>query len=86
MLARNLGRHREAIAHFEDALTYNARFDLKAHVIRTRCELARTLAGETSPHAKKQVRSLLEHAQKDAHKLGLRRLSEEAERLLKDDV
>ncbi|MBN1655363.1 MAG: AAA family ATPase [Deltaproteobacteria bacterium] len=84
MLARTLGRHREAIVHFEDALEHNARFNLKAQVVRTRCELARTLADSTAQAAQRRTHSLLQQALEDARKLGLLRLSDDAERLLRD--
>jgi tetratricopeptide (TPR) repeat protein len=82
MLARALGRNDDAIAHFENALEQNARFDLKAHVIRTRCELASTLAEDTGRTDKSRARSLLNQAMEDARKLGLHRLFDDAQQLL----
>lgn len=84
LLARTLGRQRDAVAHFEHALEHNARFDLKAQVVRTRCELARTLAGGGTRTAPKRARTLLRQALEDARKLGLLKLSDDAERLLRD--
>jgi hypothetical protein len=84
MLARALGRHRQAIAHFEHALEYNARFGLKAQVVRTRCELARILADSSARSARRRAKTLLQPALEDARKLRLLRLYGEAERLLRE--
>jgi tetratricopeptide (TPR) repeat protein len=84
ILARALGRNREAIAHLEQALVQNERFGLKAQVVRTRYELARTLTGNTTRTARKRARSLLEQTLEAARALGLKRVSDDAERLLSD--
>lgn len=84
MLARTLGRHREAVAHLEEALEHNARFNLKAQIVRTRCELARTLADSGARSTQRRARSLLQQALEDARKLGLQRLCGEADRLLRE--
>ncbi|MBN1655850.1 MAG: AAA family ATPase [Deltaproteobacteria bacterium] len=84
VLARALGRNRDAVSHLEAALEQNARFGLKAHVIRTRCELARALAGDTSRTAQKRARSLVKQAMEDAQKLGLHRLFNDARLLLEN--
>lgn len=82
MLAHTLGRSREAIAHLEEALVQNERFGLKTQVVRTRYELARTLADNTTRTARKRARSLLKQALEDARNLGLQRLASDAEHLL----
>lgn len=82
ILARTLGRHRKAVAHLEDALEQNARFNLKVQVVRTRCELARTLAYDTTRTATKRARLFIQQAREDARKMGMHTLFDEAERAL----
>jgi len=82
MLALALDRNRDAVAHFEYALEQNERFGLKAHVIRTRCELASALAEDTTRKDQRRASSLLKQAMEDAQKLGLHRLFDDAQLLL----
>jgi tetratricopeptide (TPR) repeat protein len=82
ILARTLGRNREAVEHLENALVQNERFGLKAQVVRSRFELARTLACNPTRSARKRARSLLEQALKAARTLGLQMLFDDVERLL----
>jgi tetratricopeptide (TPR) repeat protein len=82
ILARALGRDRDAIAHLEEALVQNERFGLKVHVVRTRYELAHTLANNTTRTARKRARAILKQSQQGARTLGLQRVLDDAERLL----
>jgi tetratricopeptide (TPR) repeat protein len=83
LLARSLGRNTDAIAHFEEAIEQNTQFNLKAQVVRSRCELARSLTDNATQKITSRARSLLKQTLEDARKLGMQKLYEDAERLLK---
>ncbi len=70
LLARALGRRELAVAHLEQALEMNVRLQLRPFATQTRCELARTLHGET-PEFAPRVRELLEIAGAEARELGM---------------
>jgi eukaryotic-like serine/threonine-protein kinase len=76
LLAGLLGRHDEAVAHFETALAMNERMRAPALVARTQVEMARALA--QVPGGRDRAAELLEAGSAEARQLGLPRLVEAA--------
>ncbi|MBN1654228.1 MAG: AAA family ATPase [Deltaproteobacteria bacterium] len=81
LLAQTLGRTAEAIAHYEEAIERNLRFELKAQVARTRYVLAKVLAGRAVRDDTNRARLLLDQAVIVARDLGMQSLYHAAERL-----
>jgi eukaryotic-like serine/threonine-protein kinase len=82
LLARVLGRHDTAVAHFEHALDMNTRLELRPFAAHTRYELASTLAEASRPPLAR-IRELLEDVCAEAREIGLPQLESDAESLLR---
>jgi hypothetical protein len=81
MLARFLGKEREAILHFEEGLERNAGAGFPALAAHSAYEFARTLV-ESSPSDRGKARELFDRAVGTARSLGMEPLRKDAERAL----
>jgi DNA-binding winged helix-turn-helix (wHTH) protein len=84
ILARTLGQPERALAHFEVALTDQARLGLLPQLAHTRFELAQMLSESSALHDRRRAGALLREVSDTASQLGMEPLRAAAERLVID--
>jgi tetratricopeptide (TPR) repeat protein len=82
ILARTLGKRERALAHFEDALTDQARLGLLPQLAHTRYELAQMLSESSEPADRQRAGALLREVRDTTSQLGMEPLRAAAERLV----
>ena len=80
-LAATLGRHEEAVRHFEDAVARHAEMGARPLLARTRYEYAEVLLARGDPCERARALELLDRALDAARELGMAGLAERAEGL-----
>jgi hypothetical protein len=78
LLAAELGRDRDAAAHFEDALAMNVRMGARPYVARTLYAYARTLLGHGREASRRKAMRVLDECAAIAEQLGLESLGRKA--------
>ena len=81
LLAVTARRPEAAAAHFEQALTANARMGIRSQLAHTKCDYARLLFSRNGADGRERAQTLLAEARETAERLGLIRLRERIARL-----
>jgi hypothetical protein len=81
LLAVTARRPEAAAAHFEQALSANARMGIRSQLAHTKCDYARLLFSRNGADDRERAQTLLAEARETAERLGLIRLRERIARL-----
>jgi DNA-binding winged helix-turn-helix (wHTH) protein len=83
LLADALGRTRESVEHFEQALVANEKAGFEGRAAHSAYELGRILAATASNGTANRARELLGRALEDSHRMGMRPLARRVEERLR---